>query len=338
MRNKNIIYLVVLVVLLAVAGWLISSRNESGTLERKMDYDFTIKDTAAVDKIIISDKSPAKVVLTREKGNWIVDGEAKARQDAIQTLLETMNRMELRNFLQERMKSTVIKRMSVYGKKVQVYKNGKLFKTFYVGTETHDEMATYMMIEGSDAPYAVYIPGFNGYLSSRFFTSSELWRSRDITNIKARNIKEVTTVYPDSLGSSFKITVFSPDSLYLTNLNTDRVVPNASRVKMRIYINAASQMSYEGAIVPSDPIYQRRDSLLASTPVFYITVKDTDHRQTRVEGYKIKGSGQVMDPDMDAPEYDPDRLHGFINRERMVLLQYYGLQHVLKPIDYFTKP
>ncbi len=104
MKNKNIIYLVVLVVLLAVAGWLISQRNGSGTLERKMDYTFTIPDTAAVDKIVISDKRPSSVTLNREDGYWSVNGEFRARKDAINTLLETLNRMQMRNFIEERMK------------------------------------------------------------------------------------------------------------------------------------------------------------------------------------------------------------------------------------------
>ncbi len=338
MKNKNLVYLLVLVVLLGVAGWLISKRNSSGTLDRKQDYAFTIQDTASIDRIIIKDKTPSQVVLHRTDGYWVVNDEFRARKDAINTLLETLNRMQMRNFIEEKMKPTVLKRMAVHGKEVQIYKDGKLFKTFFVGTETHDEMATYMMNKGSDAPFAVHIPGFNGYLSSRFFTKPELWRSRDVTLINPRSVREVQMVFPDSLNKSFRITVFSPDSLYLTNLETEKVVPSASKVKMRIYVTAASQMKYEGAILPTDPIYARRDSLLASTPVFYITVKDVDGKSTRLEGYKIKGPEELPDPTLEVPEFDPDRLHGFIDRERMVLIQYYGLQHVFKPIDYFLKP
>lgn len=338
MKSKNLVYLLVLVVLLGVAGWLISNRNEQGSLERKLDYEFGIKDTASIDKIIIKDKRPSSVTLTRDEGFWVVNNEYRARKEAMNTLLETLHRMEMRNFIEERMKPTVLKRMSVFGKEVQIYQNGKLLKTFFVGTETHDEMATYMMNKASDAPFAVNIPGFNGYLSSRFFTQAELWRSRDVTLMNPRSIREVQMVYPDSLNKSFKITVFSPDSLYLTNLEDEKVVRQASRVKMRIYLAASSRIKYEGAILPTDPIYQRRDSLLASTPVFYITIKDNNGKSTRLEGYKVRGPAELPDPTLDVPEFDPDRLHAFIDRERMVLIQYYGLQHIFKPIDHFKKP
>lgn len=338
MKNKNLIYLVILIVLLAIAGWLITSKNEGGTLERKMDYNFTIKDTADIDKIIIKDKTPAEVTLTREGKVWILDNEYRARQGAVKTLLSTLYRMELKNFIPEKMKEIVLKRMTVFGKEVQIYKNGKLFKTIYVGTETPDEMGTYMMIKGSDAPYAVHMPGFNGFLSTRFFTEQHLWKSRDVTRMDPRNIREISMVYPDSSASSFKIQMFSPDSIFITQLSSGRVLKNADMVKTRLYIGSAARMMYEGAILPTDPIYARRDSLLASNPVFEITVKDTNGKTTSLEGYHIKApEGMTNDAGIEH-KYDPDKMHGFINKEDMVLIQYAGLAEIIKPIEYFVNP
>jgi len=335
--KKNIVYLLVLLVLLAIAGYFISNYNESGSLERKTDYAFTISDTASISKIVISDKEPSEVTLEKVNGSWRVNGEYQVRPDAIQTLLTTLYRMEMRNFVPEDLQETVIKRMTVFGKEVKVYKEGKLFKTFYVGTETHDEMATYMMIKNSDQPFAVHIPGFNGYLSSRFFTQSELWRKRVITDIKPREIKKVEVLYPDSLDNSFVLHVFSPDSLYIEDAETGRVVNSINKMKARIYLNAVAQMRYEGAIVPTDPIWQRRDSLLASTPVFELTVKDIDGKTTNLQGYAIKGDPDTFDPELTPKAVDPDRLHGFIDEKQMVLLQYYGLNNVLKGKSYFTQ-
>lgn len=206
MSKKNIFYLIVFVVLLVIAGWLVNSSNSGSTIERKMDYSFKVQDTASIDKIIIKDKKPTQVTLTKDKkGTWYVNNDFKARQDAMGTLLETLYRMELSNFINERTKTIVIKRMAVYGKEVQLFKNGKHFKTFYVGTDAPSEMATYMMNKGADAPYAVHMPGFNGFLSTRFFTQPELWRSRDLTDMDPRNIREVEMYYPDSAGASFKL-------------------------------------------------------------------------------------------------------------------------------------
>ncbi len=336
MSRKNIVYLLTFIILLAVAGWLYTSRSKGTTLDRKVEYNFTIRDTANVDKIIIEDKSPAKVILSRSTNGWMVNGEFKARKDAIEVLLETLHRMEMRNFIPEKLQQTVIKRLSVFGKEVQVFKNGKLFKTFYVGTNSQDEMATYMMIKGAAAPYAVHIPGFNGFLSTRFFTDDNLWRSRDLISMNPVNIKEVKMYYPDSVDASFKISIFNSDSLFITRLNDNRIVKNVNMVNTRLFLSAFRNLKYEGAIVPTDPIWQRRDSLLASIPAFRLEVKDVDGKVTAVSGYRIKGSILPVEEDEEEAEYDPDRMHGFINDERMVLLQFYGLKNVLKSLSYFT--
>jgi len=333
--KKNLIYLVTFIVLLAVAGWLISENTGSNTLQGPENYSFSVKDTAAVSKIVLSDKTPARTVLTRDSRGWLVDGEYPARPDAIEIILETMYRMEMRNFVTKRLKPEVLKHLEVFGKKVEVYQNGELAKTIIVGLPTHDEMATWMMIEGADSPYAVHIPGFNGFLSSRFFTETYLWKRRDLVRIDPRNIKEVVVLFPDSLAASYTLRVFSPDSIYFLRASDGKVMPNVSMAKARMFLGAFQNLSYEGEIIPSDPIFARRDSLKSSTPVFSFMVKDIDGQQTSFKGFKIKAQAQTVDFNDPNTFYDPDRLHGFINNDRMVLLQYYGLRKVIKPLSYF---
>ncbi|HCQ17100.1 MAG: hypothetical protein CMI36_16075 [Owenweeksia sp.] len=337
--KKNLIYLLVFIVLLVVAGWLLTRNNREGTLglEGNERYAFAIKDTGDVDKIIIKDKTPSEIILKRDDHHWTVNGSGRAREDAIEILLETLYRMEMRNFIPERMQPTVIKRMAVRGKEVQIYKNGKLAKTFYVGTEAHDEMATYMLIKGSDQPFAVHIPGFNGFLSTRFFTQEHLWRSRTIVSARPGIIRSIEMTYPDSSSQSFELNVFSPDSVYIKSLQSGEVMRNRDRVKTNLFLNSFRNLTYEGLIIPSDPIYSRKDSLLASNPVFRLKLTDIDGKVTTLSGYRIKGPEESLNPELEPQQFDPDRLHGFINDDKMVLLQYFGLNPILKPKDYFLK-
>jgi hypothetical protein len=335
--KKNLIYLVVFIALLAVAGYLLLQQEGKSTLQRTQKYDFTIADTAAVDRIEISDKKPSSVNLVRTKQGWMVDGEYPVRQDAMETLLMTLNRMEMRNFLPEKLKETAIRRMAVHGKKVQVYKNGTLFRTFYVGTESQDEMATYMMIEGSDAPYAVHIPGFNGYLSSRFFTDNSLWRSRRIFGLRDNRIRKVELLYPEDPAQSFSVNRFSADSLYVQRVATGEVLKNLNYVNVRLYLGVFDKLSYEGAILETDPIWARRDSLLASTPVFELSVTDIEGNRKTLSGYHIVAPPETYDTNPETNMYDPDRLHGFIDNKQMVLLQFFGLQSALIRPSFFTQ-
>ena len=335
MKKNTIIYLVVFVVLLAVAGYLISDYQQKGTLTNTVDYDFGIEDTASIDKIIIKNKVPSEVTLSRKGNIWVVNDGKKARRDAIKTLLMTLKRMEMRNFLPENLQSTVFKRMASYGKEVQIYQNGQLSKTFYVGTETQDEMGTYMLIKGSDQPFAVHIPGFNGYLSSRFFTQEHLWQSREIFSIAPRDIRKLEMVYSDSTDASFSITRFSPDSVFVTDITTGKVLKNANKVNVNMFLSSFKTLSYEAAIVNTDKIYLKRDSLLLNEPVFKLSLTDIDGKKEMVMGYRMRGSGESFDPVLEAPALDPDRMHGFLNPDEMVLLQFYGMRNVLHGIDYF---
>ena len=337
MKRTTLLYAALILVLAMLSVWLMTDRDTGSTLEDlKEEYRFYIEDTAAIDKIVMYDKSPARVELTRTDNGWLVDGKHPARDDAIETLLQTLNRMQMRNFIEERMKETVIKRMSVYGKTVEIYANGELVRSFIVGTDTQDEMGTYMMIKGASAPYAVHIPGFNGFLSTRFFTESWLWYKRIITDFDPQEITSVQMTYPDSMHYSFQLDIKDSENFQLSRVITgDLVTANPARVKP--FLVAVSNMRYEGAIIPSDPIYERKDSLLASTPVFELTV-NTSSETVNLKAYRIKGPAESFDPEGEAPEFDPDRLHAIINNDRMILVQYYGLRRVLVSADYLSLP
>jgi len=336
MKN-NLIYLGVFVVLLALAGYLISHSDSQDGASGAEDYQFAVSDTAAIDKIIIRDKSPGRVELRRTKGQWLVNDDFKAREDAIRLLLTTLHDMELRNFVTERAREQVERHLAVYGKEVEVYSQGQKVKHLIVGNEIPSETGTYMKLKKGVKPYAVHIPGFTGFLNTRFFTESYLWRSREIFSLESRNVREFDVVYPDSMASSYTIRRFSPDSIYLVDPRSQKVFTHANRLKMNMLLSSLRTLSYEAPIIPSDPIYARRDSLLAHDPAFTLKAVSLRGETKVVKAYRIKAAEGTFDPRQPDTAYDPDKLHGIIDNERMVLLQYYGLRNVLKPISFFER-
>lgn len=334
--KKNLLYLLVLALLLALAGWLMTREAGDSTLQGEENYSFSVPDTGRIDKIVLSDKTPQKAVLTKKATGWVVSGQYPVREDALHTLLKTLHDMTLRNFVPERMRTTVLRNLMAYGTKVELYRNGERFKTIYVGEHNADQLGTYMMLEGADAPYAVYIPGFNGFLETRFITDPVLWRRRDLVPTAPSQIKKVSLIYPDSLKASFILHRFSADSLYLVNAATEKVVPGINDTRAQLFLAAFKDLSFEGIIRPKDPAYQLRDSLLASPPLFRLSVTDHDGEETTVSAYRIKPEKGTVLPGKPSTNYDPDRMHGFINGKQMVLLQYYGLRNVLRPIGFFT--
>ncbi len=304
-----------------------------GTDHREQNYDFAYADTAAVDRIVIWDKTPDTVVLTREKSGWKVNGTYTARPDAVEVILETLHRMALRNFPQKSALPAIVEAMSTYGKEVTVYANGEEVKHFYVGTETPDMLGTYMMLHGADQPYAVYIPGFNGYLSSRFFTREDLWRDRTLFGVDHREVREVRMRYLDSTAASVALTRGSDGSYavypLLANGSKGAPLANPRDLSVQAAFAAFRTLMYEGMIIPSDKIFSKQDSLRKSQPAFelYLRSKDQDWTLT---AYHVPGDPEAV-PYEGAPasRFDPDRFYAFLSDGRFVLIQRHGFQSAL---------
>ena len=95
--KKNIILALIVLALAAAGLFLFKSKSGSTSItSASNDYDFAIPDTASITKIVIEDKEPSKVSLTRVNGVWMVNGKAPARVDAIAVLLETFHHIGMK--------------------------------------------------------------------------------------------------------------------------------------------------------------------------------------------------------------------------------------------------
>lgn len=333
--NKSLIYGLSALVFIALGLWLWNQNSETGSIEElAADYHFTVEDTASVDKIVISDKTPRKVELIRSKGQWFI-GNKKVRPDAIEVLLETLRRMEMRNFVPNESLESVLRRMATYGKEVEVYSNGTLVKHFLVGTDTPEQLGTYMMLIGGKLPYAVHIPGFNGYLSGRFITREVLWHDRTLFGCEESDLQEIKMVYEGN-NMGFKLEKSNDLSWKFFKQEGDdwRELPAQSEA-IKLYTNLFKTLNYEGAITDEDQIFFRKDSLLASTPFFHLQLKTAKGESRSLKAYHIKPGDEHLDAQGKLLKYDPDRLHGILDHNQMVLLQYYGLQAVLVEPGFF---
>ncbi|MCD6062719.1 MAG: hypothetical protein K0R82_630 [Flavipsychrobacter sp.] len=193
--NKTIVYIVLLVVL-GVGVWyfLFSDKNVFGVNEAA----FTVKDTATIHRIYLADKTGNAVTLERTEKGWMVDNQYPIMQGPLTTLMKTMATQEAMYPVPENMHNTVVRNMAAKAIKVELY-NGKdkHMQTFYVGGQVGDNSGSYMLMEGASKPYVVQIPGFEGYLTPRYSTKLDDWRSRSVFNVPAGNLQSVSITYPE---------------------------------------------------------------------------------------------------------------------------------------------
>jgi hypothetical protein len=337
MKRKTII--IVLCGILALASvYFIFFGGGFNTLNGK-DNDFAIKDTASITKIFMADKNNKTVTLTRKSPNqWLVNGRYEVRSDAINSLLYTMNSLAVKNLVDPKSWNTVVNNLASGSVKVEVYSGDKLIKLYYVGSETQDELGTYMLLanpktrQNYGQPYIIYIPGFDGYLTTRYFIPENMWRDRTIFNLYPYQIKSLTVRYPHpetQPDSGFTIMVSGKNNFNLINPSTGSNEP-FDPVAVKQYLTYYQFASWE--ILADNP---KRDSILSSPPLAVISLQDTLGHTTTIKLFnKAALPAQVEKYGVDY-KYDPDRLYALINDKDFVIVQYYVFGKMLQKRNYF---
>ncbi len=133
--------LAVLVILLAIAAYYISTK-ESSTLRSREGVlsDFAIEDTTTIDKIFISDFQGESVTLTKSDDYWLVDGDKKARPESISMLLKTFHRIAVKSPVSAAAFENIVTSIATKSNKVEIYQGGdQPSKVYYVGESTQND-------------------------------------------------------------------------------------------------------------------------------------------------------------------------------------------------------
>ncbi len=329
--KKNRLTLLVFVVLAAVAAWLWFSRS-STTLKGEL-RDFAYADTAAVNKVFLADMEGRKALLTRNTDQtWTVNGRFQARPDAIQNLLYTIKAIEVRSPVGKNLYNNTMKLMAAKAVKVEIYAKDELVKTYYVGHPTMDNLGTFMYMEGSTVPYIMHIPGFNGFLSTRYFASEAEWRDKSFIRLMPPRITEVSLIDHYRPVRTFSI-VRQADSSYSVFAGTPlQAVQPVDGGKIRQYLAGLRMISFER--LDHDLPKFRRDSVMNAGPFAVFSIKTDDGKERVLQCYRKPvgtGPGMVLDNFGKKLPFDYDRFYGIYNQDTSLMVcQYFHFDKVFK--------
>jgi hypothetical protein len=246
--GKTLIYVAVLAILGFGVYYLLFRESEGGMYQEKDAY-FTVRDTAAIGKIFMVDNEGNSVLLERKANDWTVNKRYAAMPVQVINVLTCLYKQTALTPVAERDYNTVIRLLSTQATKVEVYnREGKQLSVFYVGGQGPDFHGSYMLREGAKQPYLVEVPGFAGYLSPRFSTDINDWRSRLVFALPADSIRSIIVDYYDEPMSSYevkneggKITVEADEQL-------SSVLKDLNEPKTRAYLDFFKLVNCEGYI------------------------------------------------------------------------------------------
>lgn len=340
MKRSSIITIAILIALIVAAIFVFKKKNKTSTIDKEAS-NFKFEDTASIDKMFLADKDGKSVLLEKKSGQWMVDGKYKARYDLIDLLLYTIRMVDVKSPVSKASKANVIKIMAAKSTKIEVFSKGEKVRQYYVGHTTQDHTGTYMILTNLDTdenyedPFITHIPGFEGFLSTRYNTDAVEWRDRQVINYRVPQIKQIKMELHEIPDSSFVIDLFSMQRFGLKNGKGQQIQFAEDRLKQ--YIAYFQNVHCEFVLEAKSQLV---DSLSKSAlPFASLTITDRDDKSNVCYFYhKFPVASKNEQYGIDY-KYDPDRMFiKYNNGKDYGVAQYYVFGKILQTYGYFLRP
>jgi hypothetical protein len=315
MPKKELFYLA-LIILMAALIWFLSTDKKSTI---SVENNFAISDTASISKIFIADRNGTTITLNRNKKNWVVNNKYGVRKSAINTILTTINQIKIQRPVSKDAFDNVIKNLATTGVKIEIYTNQETPNKIYtIGSSTANHLGTYMFLSGSETPFVVHIPSFNGFLSPRYGIqgnkiSEKDWRTTNIFSLKAEKIARVIVNHIQQPEKSFTLTTGS--MILLNNLDNEVSFNQENALQ---FLNAFILLNCES-------YKDEKEKIEFATPLHELIVNNDTLRTYSIDNGKlVKDKGD---------NFTVKRMYATLNNGELMLIQDYVFNKVLITID-----
>ena len=346
--NRTKLFIWITFSLLAIAALLLIHQSKSSFEEELKN--FAVNDTSSVTKIFMADKAGHQVILSKNYSSlWTVNNKYKANPANIIILLTTMMHLDVNAPVSSAMHNNVLTRMAAIGIKIEIYqevyrinlfnkiklfKHEKLTKTYYVGDNTQDMLGTYMLMENAETPFIIQIPGFNGYLTTRYSPKENDWRDHTLIDYSFNQIKSVEIKYFEQPEKSFKITKESKNNFILASLSDNQIINNPDTLKIWEYLTSFNHLMFESFL--ND--FKGKYSALKTQPFHHIVITDIQGKKTDITTFHKKAMPGETDFDGKPIIFDRDRLFALDNNSKeFVLIQFFVFDRIFRQADYFKR-
>lgn len=344
MKKKIIIISVLVIVVGFIAIAFIASNNKSTLKAGEKNFAYT--DTANITKIFLSDKNNNSVVIEKQNsGIWNVNKDYVAQPEMTQELLRTIMYITVKNPVPRSMHNTVVGNLASNSIKVEIFAtvytidflNIKLFprerivRTYYVGTNTQDNVGTFMLMDKADMAFVVHIPGFKGFLHTRYSPILDDWRDHGVFRYTLPQIAKVEIDYPASPEYSF--TISNNNNKFSVANSQKQVINTPDTIRIINYLNAFTDVRYELLLSNKHEM----DSIKAIKPMMNIAVTNQSGNRNKISLIKMKVPEGTTNIAGEPIEYDLERLFCVMNDKEVAIVQYYVFGSLIKSINFFVE-
>jgi hypothetical protein len=284
------------------------------------EKNFSISEIEKIDKIFLSDRKGNNITLQKDSNRWTVNNKYNVRDDAISTLLSTIQKISIQRPVPKNGYNNVIKQLATTGVKVEIYYNKKM-KTYTVGGSTSNHLGTYMLMDNSENPYIVHIAGFNGFLTPRYgIQGYELdinnWRDNTVFKIETEIINEISLIDLEENNNSFTL---NTKPLSLLDINNNDIKYDLDKVIN--YLNNFSQLNSEN--------FKGNNIDITNEKLIYRLKINYDNKVDILEAYTFSKNNN----NSNNSKPNVERMYAKLNNGEFLLIQNYVFNKVFISID-----
>ncbi len=205
MKRHNLTLIIILIILIAVAYFIMEKPGERFTKEPK---SFISLDSANIDKILVNNQF-GEVQTERKPGGWVITKplDYPASPFKINSVLMQLTEVELISEATHKKERFAVYGIDSHSVQLQIYSKGKLQAHLIIGNNADNPMETFVKRFDEDIVYLV-----KGPLSYIFNVPLRDWRLRTIIDLTNNNPQEI--IFRDKKES---FTLSFTDSLWKIN-------------------------------------------------------------------------------------------------------------------------
>lgn len=303
---KKLIILIIALAVIGGLGWYtMNLMNNKGKSDSEL-IEFSIADTASVDKIIITDAFSNKIELIRAGKTWTESTGDCISLPNVNFILETIKNIEFKGYLADKSIEKFNNLMASQSTKVEIFQNGEWKKTWFIGPASADHYGQIMLLDSdeygkSGRPVIMKIKGENGIIEPRFFADKRKW---GCTNIFALGIDQIASVDVKVLDDPTLSFTVKKQGSRVDVFQLGRKLPMIDTAMAYRYLQNYKKIHFDIANFELND--KQVDSLKRSMPFTKLTVTETSGKKTVLKLYRIKGNnlqqnefGEIVDIDMD---------------------------------------
>jgi hypothetical protein len=314
---RNIL-LSVLLILLLVLVFLFKSRSPFG----KSQSSFAAEPKKEITRIEFLHEGK-KLVLTKDRDNWIVNGKHEARKSGINFITRILTEIKIKSPVSPELFQAEVIEKNIQPVKVKAFEKNRFLTSFQVFKTGSNKYGNIMKMKETAKPFIVYVPGFEGDIGSGFTVNELFWQPYIVFNLLPSEISSVMLENMADPASSF--TIENKGNKY-TLSDTKFILSGWDSTRVKRYVSYYTLIPFESwALDISD---NEKIKIESENPAFRIKVKKRDGQEIVLTMWKkLKDSTEDIDTDRLWAKTD--------DKEDLFIMRYFDVDPVLKKKSYF---